>query len=220
MKKIHLTALVSTIATTSAHAHAGHSVLADAAVMGTVAITTTAITWVLAAVNPIGFQEELKLLLLPLIGSMVSCAGMFLFNTVAEHRRIVAGRSVFALLFGCMSPQLVSQASDTAHTFFLHAVPLLTGGAVFSIFYYVLSYPFVKKLYSRASSIADAVLDKAQEAARINTKEAIKEQFEESKPERIATVMEAVKSQLHEDAALLQPNLVVNVRQPLTEDPT
>ena len=144
----------------------------DSAVVGVVTSCTMLISWILAVSSPTGMQDELKQLLVPLIGAMITSGAMIMFNPKAEHRKIVIGRSMFALLFGCATPQISALVLDAMgllakfegfDKMLAHPVMLLIGGAIAAIGFYAVSYPFCRGLYKRSDDIADYANDELVE---------------------------------------------------------
>lgn len=126
-------------------------------------LVTTMSSWLLILTAQPGDVEELKQLLLPLIGAMIVSIGMVMLNPVPEVRRIVVGRAVFALFLGTLTPQLISLWFTGLTPILSHAVPLLGAGGIAGAFFYVLSLPFCARLYSRSEAIAAAAVQKAEE---------------------------------------------------------
>ncbi len=168
---------VMSVNTIHDNSHSAYLIL-DTTVISIVTSITSAITWLLAVQSPFGMDEELKLLLLPLIGSLLSSGGMIMLNPKPETRRIVIGRAMFALLFGCLSPQVSSIIFTSTEEFFAHPTILLGSGAVFSMFFYACSRPFTARLYERSQVIADYAEKKVEQTLRVNVMDAVKDEIE------------------------------------------
>jgi Na+/phosphate symporter len=139
-----------------------HHVL-DCAVLATSTITAILGGLVLATA-PDQQAVELQLFLLPLIGSMIVSGGMVMLNPSPETRRIVIGRSIFALFIGVLMPQLVAGLHPSlANVTVKPALLVLVGGTTSGIAF-VLSKPFTAELYKRSTGIA------AREAERLEKK--------------------------------------------------
>lgn len=106
---------------------------------------------------------ELRLFLMPFIGSMIVSGGFILLNPEAETRRITIGRSVFALFIGVLMPQVVAAVHPALGGLVTNpAILTLVGGGISGLAY-VLSKPFVSGLYKRATPIANRELDRLEQ---------------------------------------------------------
>lgn len=123
------------------------------------AITTicAAATNALLAEAPATDLHELRLLLLPFIGALVASGGMIMFNPEPETRRIVIGRSIFALFAGACGPSIAGMIHPVMEQ--LRPVAMLVSGAGIAGLVFVLSRPFCRKLYERADRLAERQLD-------------------------------------------------------------
>lgn len=98
---------------------------------------------------------ELQLFLLPFIGSMIVSGGMIMLNPMPETRKIVIGRSIFALFTGVLMPQLVAGLHPWLTDITIKPALLVLVGGLISGIAYVLSKPFTAELYSRSAHIAE-----------------------------------------------------------------
>lgn len=108
-------------------------------------------------------EGELRLLLLPLLGAVLSSGGVIMLNPKPETRRIVIGRSIFALLAGVLAPQIVALVHPSLASVAVKPAVLVLLGALFAVLGYVLSKPFCKHLYARAEGIAQRGVDELEE---------------------------------------------------------
>lgn len=106
--------------------------------------------------------DELRMLLLPLIGSLIVSGGMIMLNPSVETRKIIIGRAIIGLFFGTVGPQVVALFHDKLAGLTSHPVLLLTAGGLICGLFFVLSKPFVQGLYKRSQRIAEAELDKIE----------------------------------------------------------
>ena len=149
--------------------HSLHHVL-DCAVLA-VASITTALSGLVLATAPDAQTAELQLFLLPLIGSVIVSGGMIMLNPSSpETRRIVIGRSIFALFIGVLMPQLVAGlhpwlANVTVKPALLVLVGGITSGAA-----YVLSKPFCAELYNRSAGSAANLANQLEKKLNSETK--------------------------------------------------
>lgn len=115
------------------------------------------------AASPVSDAAELRLLLLPLIGSLVVSGGFIMLNPNPETRRITIGRGIFALFFGVLMPQIIGEFHPALQTLALKPVVLvLTGGMIAGVAY-VLSKPFTRGMYERADRVAKKELDRLEQ---------------------------------------------------------
>lgn len=124
----------------------------------------------LLVTEPTADIEELKLLLVPLIGALISSGGMIMLNPSPETRRIVIGRAIFALLFGCATPQLLTLLHPAIAAFSRHPVVLLLGGGLAAMVFFAISKPFTNRLIIRSGAIADEAEKRLEEQIGIKGK--------------------------------------------------
>lgn len=127
----------------------------DTVLVGTLAaLTAAAPLLVNDPTIPAADVVEMKLFLLPSLGALVVSGGMIMLNPEPEVRRIVIGRSIFALFFGVLVPQVVGMFHPALQTASVKpAVLALMGGGIAGLTY-VLSKPFCREFYLRADGIA------------------------------------------------------------------
>jgi len=141
-----------------------HHVL-DTIIIANSTFITSASALLLAetSVVPVSDMAELRLLLLPLIGSLVVSGGFIMMNPNQETRKITIGRSIFALFFGVLMPQIIGEFHPALQTLALKPVVLvLTGGLIAGVAY-VLSKPFTRGMYERADRVAKKELDQLEQ---------------------------------------------------------
>jgi hypothetical protein len=125
-------------------------------------VTATA-TQLLLYDNEEQATDALRWLLLPLLGSMLAAGGAILLNPRPEHRKIVFGRSVFAVVFGTTVPKLTSLLHPWLQSYYVEPAAILLSGFIIAVTVYVLSKSFVQKFYDRADRIAEERLNKLEE---------------------------------------------------------
>lgn len=131
-----------------------HTQILDATVLAVTTLATAASTIILGQVSPEAQSAELRLLLLPFIGSLCMSGAAIMLNPATETRRIVIGRALIALFLGTLTPQLVSVIHPKIAELSIKPVFLLIVGGLSSGLFYVLSRPFFGELYKRADAIA------------------------------------------------------------------
>ena len=107
---------------------------------------------------------EMQLLLLPLIGATFVAGGMVMLNPAAETRRIVIGRSMFAIFFAVVAPQIIGFMHPALAAALVKPFLLLFSGGVTAGVVYVLSKPFTGELYKRAEGVAEREADRLEQA--------------------------------------------------------
>lgn len=113
--------------------------------------------------TPASDAAEMRLLLLPLIGSLVVSGGFIMLNPNPETRRITIGRGIFALFFGVLMPQIIGEFHPALQTLALKPVVLVLSGGMIAGVAYVLSKPFTRGMYERADRVAKKELDRLEQ---------------------------------------------------------
>ena len=132
----------------------------DCIVIGATTLATAVSTIILAdGANEV---QELRLLLLPLLGAVIISGGMVMLNPTPETRRITIGRSIFALFFGALSPSMIAAIHPALADIGLRPVALLIVGGVISALVFVLSKPFTRQMYERAESVAKREVERLE----------------------------------------------------------
>lgn len=142
------------------HRAAAH--VLDAVVVGTVSVLAAA-TPLLAVTGDAQADNEMRLLLLPLIGAVLASGGLIMLNPNPETRRITIGRSIFGLLVGVISPQIIGMLHPALADLALRPMVLVAAGAVFAALAFVLSRPFTSEFYARAEGIARREAERLEE---------------------------------------------------------
>ncbi len=106
---------------------------------------------------------ELRLFVLPLIGSLIVSNGLIMLNPTPETRRIVIGRGIIALFGGVLTPQILAMMHPSLAAIAVKPVLLCSVGGLASALFFVLSKPFVAQLYKRADGIAEREAQKLEE---------------------------------------------------------
>lgn len=202
---------VSTTAHASTHA-------IEHNVVGVATLITSVATLALADLAPWGFDDELKLTLIPFIGSMIVVLAAFYLNPEIETRRIVCGRSLIALFVGSIGPQGIAIIFSTTATFIAHPIISLGFGGACGALAYILSRPLFAGMYKRSRETANKILDKAEAVAKAYTMEAVKQQFAEAAPERKRNVMEAVEEQIVKDLPIQHAVVKEAVKEAIKEE--
>lgn len=144
-----------------------HRILAfcDTLIIGLVTIVSALCTQLLAVESATRQVDELRVLLIPLIGALISTGGMALFQIEKEPRNIVIGRAIFGLLFGAGFMPAMSTIFPSMAVVMERPVIMLLSGAVMSMFFYAVAYFLAKGLFRRSKSYADGLLDQAERRA-------------------------------------------------------
>lgn len=107
-------------------------------------------------------QNEMKLFLLPLIGSVCVAAFMILLNPSPDTMKITVGRAFCALFFGVMVPQVIGMVHPSLLELSLKPAVLVLSGGIIAGLTYVLSKPFTAGMYERAEGVAKRELDRLE----------------------------------------------------------
>lgn len=148
--------------------------------MAETAVATTTMVGMIAAKLLFSDGDEESILamrwfLLPLLGSMVASCGAILLNPRPEDKRIVVGRSIFAMAIGTAVPKVASLiiSKDTwpwLAGIYVDPFVIFMAGFIIAVCSYVLSRPFVEKFYNRSDSYADDLHDDIGDRMRRNGK--------------------------------------------------
>jgi hypothetical protein len=167
-----------------------HNYLGEAITTITLIIQSAATAFMLSYAPP-SRLELLEWTLLPMIGATLAAGGAFCLNTQTEVRKVVIGRCLFALIVGVIGPRLLSMLHPAIAE--ILSDPLLKVGAGFAHGFlgYILSWPFAKGFYDRATPIADQLVKNAEDRivnrtsnqAADDAKEVAKELAEHNKPQ-------------------------------------
>lgn len=155
--------------------HIGTAAL-DVIATATVAVVTSAST-VILAVTP-DPTDELKLLLIPLIGALLASLPTVLLYPERETRSIVIGRASLALILATLLPQTLAIMFTSTSSFFAHPVIGLGSGVVGYIMIYIPIRSLFEGLYKRRKAIAEAVIEKGEQRLIGNVREAVGEAVE------------------------------------------
>ncbi|MDB6118399.1 MAG: hypothetical protein JWO08_2180 [Verrucomicrobiaceae bacterium] len=107
--------------------------------------------------------DELRLLLLPLIGALIISGGLIMLNPAPETRRIVIGRAMIALFCGAIGPQVIALVHPSLGGIIHHPALLLAAGAIIGGVVIVLSKPFAEAFYQRSQRLAEQELDRLEQ---------------------------------------------------------
>ena len=142
--------------------HADHFI----AMFGTLLATATSFLLMLADGANTPANDEIKLLLMPLIGALVATTGAYLLSPKEDTRKL-AGRSIYSVAIGTAFPVTVGFISDYGKSMAGHPVALFLVGIIATTVVFVVIRPIIDKLFARSGAIADATLDTAQNAAHL-----------------------------------------------------
>lgn len=125
-------------------------------------LATTASSELMISEAASGDVDELRLLLLPLIGSLIMSGGMIMLNPSPETRQVTIGRAIIALFLGASMPQVLALVHPRLAGMVDHPVLLLVSGGMISSLIFILSRPFVQGFYRRSKRIAEQRLDQLE----------------------------------------------------------
>lgn len=142
--------------------HADHFI----AMFGTLLATVTSFMLMLADGASTPANDEIKLLLMPLIGALVATTGAYLLSPKEDARKL-AGRSIYSVAIGTALPVTIGFVSDYGRQMASHPVALFLAGIIATTIVFIVIRPIIDKLFARSSAIAAAALDAAQNAAHL-----------------------------------------------------
>ncbi len=142
-----------------------------------VAVITSAITVISTAALALipDPTDELKLLLVPMIGALLVSGGTIMLYPEKETRPIVIGRASIAFVFASLTPQILAIVFTSLATYFEHPVILIAAGAALFIPFYILIRPLFEGMYRRRREFADALIEKGEEKLIGNVRSAARD---------------------------------------------
>lgn len=127
--------------------------ISEIASVGFTLMTAIASSLILADAPP-PQQFALQWFLLPLLGSLAASVAAIFLNPAPEARKIVLARSICAVVVGTAVPKVVSLIHPATRELALDPAVAFIAGFGFGVLGYVLSRPFMTKLYERSGDIA------------------------------------------------------------------
>lgn len=137
------------------------------AMFGTLMATITSSLVLMADDSNPSQTDEIRLLLMPLIGALISTTGGLLFAP-REAPRKLAGRSIFSVAIGTALPVTFGFVSDYGKLMAAHPVALFLAGLTVPIPVFILIRPLVDRLFADADKIADVAVNKVLERAHLS----------------------------------------------------
>lgn len=134
----------------------------DSIIIGVITTCAAIATRILAVESATGQVDELRILMVPMIGSLIATGGMMIFQLGKETRNVVIGRAMLALFFGTAFIPVMAVIFPSMAELLNRPLILLVGGALMSMVFYALAYPFSRGLFNRSDNIADKILDEAE----------------------------------------------------------
>lgn len=138
----------------------------DAAITSITTIATTVATIMVAQITHEDSSDDLRMLLVPLIGAMIMSGGAIMLNPQEETRKIIIGRAVVGLFLGATAPGIMVAIYPAISPLVKFPAVLLFLGAAFAAMSYVLSKPFFSNFYARSDAIASRGVDAIDDASR------------------------------------------------------
>jgi Na+/phosphate symporter len=139
----------------------------DTAIVAVQSITVAAAALLLNSPQPgdaevVANTLELQFLLLPLIGSAFVSGGLIMLNPNPETRQVIIGRGIFALFFGVLIPQVLGLVVPSVKELSMKPAVLVLAGGVVAGFVFVVSKPFVVRLFEKSGGMAKRLADKVE----------------------------------------------------------
>jgi len=99
-------------------------------------------------------QFALQWFLLPLLGALAASVAAIFLNPAPEARKTVLARSICGVVVGTAVPKVVSLIHPAIRELALDPAMAFLAGFGFGVLGYVLSKPFMVRLYERSGDIA------------------------------------------------------------------
>lgn len=106
-------------------------------------------------------NTELTLLMVPLVGAVLMSGVAILQATAIEAKRVIIGRSIFAVVIGVASPQVLALMTDKFNPATVHPIVLLLIGGMPALFVYFVSRSLVRQIEARSDALARMAMDAA-----------------------------------------------------------
>lgn len=107
-------------------------------------------------------SDELRLLLMPLIGAVLASFVMLMFYMEQSSRKENLGRFVAACFFGSSIPVALGSVWSWAANLVHHPVALMLTGSLTSILVFLLIKAITDKILERRDRIAEMAVDEAE----------------------------------------------------------
>ena len=140
------------------------------AMLGAILTTSTASFALLAEAAPGTSTDELRMLLVPILGSIIASTGAFMLRPSNEAPRKTAGRAIYSVAIGSSGPVAFSFFSDYGKQVAEHPVSLFLAGMLVTTLVYILIKPIIDKLFSTADDMSGAVIDEAMKRLHLPNK--------------------------------------------------
>lgn len=126
-------------------------------------ITLLAQTPVISEPDAMHSVIEMRLIMVPLIGGILTMLGAVFLNPSVETAQIKVGRACFGVFVGILSPQLFGWFHPGLKEIGTNPFMLLSIGGVSALVGFIMSRPAVHWLYNRSPKIVDRALSKAED---------------------------------------------------------
>lgn len=123
-------------------------------------------------------RYALEWFILPLMGALCSSVCAMLLNPRVEARKQVFARAIFGVVMGTALPKAASVIYPPIKSLSLDPAIAFLAGFFVCMFFYIVSRPFIEKLYGRADDMgehmAEQVEQKLTEVTVTKTKKEVK----------------------------------------------
>lgn len=111
-------------------------------------------------------NEEVRLLIMPLLGAMVATVGAYLLSPSEEPRKL-AGRSVYSMGIGTAAPVGLGFMTSYGQEMSKHPVSLFLAGIGGATVVFILIRPLIDRLHKNSKPLADAAISMASKAVHL-----------------------------------------------------
>lgn len=130
-------------------------------IAGTLLASIFSTTLLLADSSPSAETNELRLLLLPLLGSLIASAGAYMLAPKEEIRK-VAGRCIYAVACGTTAPVIYGATTASGALLLQHPVAMFLAGLVATTVFYIFLKPIIERMFTSAPQVADSAIEQAK----------------------------------------------------------
>ena len=119
------------------------------------------------ASTPAVQQYQLQWFLMPLLGSLLSSASAMLMNPRPEARKVVIARSIFSIVVGTCVPKVISMFHPAIKDWAVDPAISFLAGFGICMFAYIISRPFVEKLYGNADGMGEHLANQIEKKQKL-----------------------------------------------------
>lgn len=131
------------------------------AMVGALLFSAFSTTLLLAESAPGAETNELRLLLLPLLGSLIASLGAYMLAPKEEPRKVV-GRCIYAVACGTTAPVIYGSTTASGALLLQHPVAMFLAGLLATTVFYIFLEPIIERMFTSAPQVADSAIEQAK----------------------------------------------------------